>query len=92
MLELGASKPWKEVIEVMTGKPQMSTDAFREYFAPLESWLKEENARNGVKVGWDVPDYGKYCKSNKVAAAGAGSLSSSLAALGVGVMVLAKLA
>ncbi len=28
---------------------------------PLEDWLIEENKKNGVKVGWTVPDYGKYC-------------------------------
>lgn len=61
MLKLGASKPWKEVIEVMTGKPQMSTDAFREYFRPLEDWLRVENARNYVQVGWKVPDFDQYC-------------------------------
>ena len=32
MLKLGSSLPWKEVMEVMTGEPRMSTDAFREYF------------------------------------------------------------
>ncbi len=65
MLKLGASLPWKEVIEVMTGKPMMDTDPFREYFKPLEDWLKEENARNGVRVGWRVDDYDAYCKSNE---------------------------
>lgn len=64
MLKLGASLPWKEVIEVMTGKPEMDTAAFREYFRPLEDWLKEENRRNGVRVGWEVKDYEKFCKSN----------------------------
>ena len=43
MLVLGSSKPWKEVIRVMTGEPKMNTEAFREYFRPLEEWLKEEN-------------------------------------------------
>ena len=47
----------------MTGKPEMSTDAYREYFQPLEDWLKKENEKNGVKVGWKVHDYEKYCKS-----------------------------
>ncbi len=35
---------------------------------PLEDWLREENAKNGVHVGWRVPDYGEYCKSGKVSA------------------------
>ena len=36
MLKLGASKPWKEVIEVMTGEPKMDTAAFRDMVA---RWL-----------------------------------------------------
>ena len=62
MLKLGASKPWKEVIEVMTGEPKMDTAAFREYFMPLEKWLKEENERNGVTVGWKVDNFGDFCE------------------------------
>ena len=53
MLKLGSSKPWKEVMAVMTGEPRMNTDAIREYFKPLEAWLKKENQKNGVKVGWN---------------------------------------
>ena len=53
MLQLGKSKPWKEVMEIMTGTPKMDTGAYREYFAPLEKWLikqnKEEN--NLVPIG-----------------------------------------
>ena len=61
MLELGASKPWKEVMEVMTGEPKMDTAAFREYFKPLEEWLKEENERTGVTVGWKNKDLEEVC-------------------------------
>ena len=45
----------------MTGKPDMSTDAMREYFLPLEKWLKKENKKNGVKVGWDHDDSKVMC-------------------------------
>ena len=51
MMVLGASKPWKEVINEMTGEPRMRTDAFREFFSPLEKWLKKENRKNRVRVG-----------------------------------------
>ena len=61
MLELGASKPWKEVMEVMTGKPKMDTAAIREYFKPLEDWLNEENERTGVTVGWKAKDLTEVC-------------------------------
>ena len=62
MLKLGSSKPWKEVIEVMTGEPKMDTAAFREYFMPLENWLREENKNNGVTVGWKVKDFDHLCE------------------------------
>jgi peptidyl-dipeptidase A len=43
MLHLGKSKPWKDIMEMMTGVPKMDTAAFREYFAPLEKWLTKYN-------------------------------------------------
>ena len=61
MLELGSSRPWKEVMEIMTGQPEMNTDAFREYFMPLEDWLKEQNLKNNVKVGWTNPSIETMC-------------------------------
>ena len=61
MLKMGSSKPWKEAMEVMTGQPEMSTDAMREYFLPLENWLKKENKKNGVRVGWDHDDNSVMC-------------------------------
>ena len=67
MLVLGASRPWKEAMEVMTGEPRMDTDAIREYFAPLELWLRVENKKNGVTVGWEHSDdkvFRDYCKSS----------------------------
>ena len=45
----------------MTGQPDMSTDALREYFLPLEKWLKKENKKNGVRVGWDHDDSKVMC-------------------------------
>ncbi len=50
MLALGASKPWPEALEVLTGQRRMDATALTEYFAPLEAWLKEQNA--GQKCGW----------------------------------------
>ena len=61
MLELGSSKPWKEVMEVMTGGSEIDTAAYREYFLPLEKWLQEENEKNGVTVGWKVKDLEDVC-------------------------------
>jgi peptidyl-dipeptidase A len=50
MLEMGASKPWPDALEVLTGQRQMDAGAMLEYFAPLKAWLDEQN--KGMKVGW----------------------------------------
>lgn len=50
MLQLGASKPWPEALQVVTGKKEMDATAMREYFGPLEQWLREKN--KGQKCGW----------------------------------------
>jgi len=61
MLAMGASRPWKEAMQKMTGQPQMSTKAIREYFSPLEKWLDEENAKTGVQVGWGPVNMERLC-------------------------------
>jgi peptidyl-dipeptidase A len=50
MLSLGASKPWPDALEAMTGQRQMDGGALLEYFAPLQAWLKEQN--KGQPCGW----------------------------------------
>merc|ERR1711910_4037 len=63
MLSLGASRPWRDAMEKMTGQREMSTGAIREYFQPLESWLTQENEKNGVTVGWGKTDLDQMCQS-----------------------------
>src|SRR3546814_2069408 len=43
MLEMGASKPGPDALEVFTGQREMSGQAMIEYFKPLQEWLKQEN-------------------------------------------------
>jgi peptidyl-dipeptidase A len=50
MLEMGASRPWPEALEVVTGQKQMDATAILDYFAPLKTWLDEQN--KGRKCGW----------------------------------------
>ena len=50
ILEMGASKPWPDELEVLTGQRQMDASAILDYFAPLKKWLDEQN--KGMKVGW----------------------------------------
>lgn len=53
MLEMGASKPWKDAMEALTGQRRMDASAIIEYFQPLVKWLTEENEKNNEKIGWD---------------------------------------
>lgn len=50
MLKMGSSRPWQEALEQITGRREMDATAIRDYFAPLQAWLDEQNA--GKKVGW----------------------------------------
>ena len=50
MLKMGASKPWPDALEAFTGSREMSGKAMAEYFAPLMTWLKEQN--RGQAKGW----------------------------------------
>jgi peptidyl-dipeptidase A len=51
MLALGASQPWPDTLQKLTGTRQMDASAIMEYFQPLDVWLKEQN--KGQSCGWD---------------------------------------
>ncbi len=50
MMEKGASQPWQDTLETLTGTREMDASAIIEYFQPLMSWLEEQNA--GRTCGW----------------------------------------
>ena len=50
MLEMGQSRPWPEALEAVTGQKQMDATAIIDYFAPLKTWLDQQN--QGRKCGW----------------------------------------
>lgn len=50
MLAMGQSQPWPKALETATGQTQMDATAIRDYFAPLQKWLDEQN--KGKPVGW----------------------------------------
>ena len=50
LLEAGQSRPWQETLKAATGKDQMDATAITDYFAPLKTWLDEQN--KGRKCGW----------------------------------------
>jgi peptidyl-dipeptidase A len=52
MLSMGRSKPWTDALEVLTGQREMDATALGDYFAPLKTWLDEQNKKNGYPVGW----------------------------------------
>lgn len=50
MLEMGSSKPWPEAMEAITGQPELDASAIIDYFAPLKTWLDEQNKNRSC--GW----------------------------------------
>jgi peptidyl-dipeptidase A len=48
---MGASRPWPDALEALTGERQMDATAIVDYFAPLKTWLDEQN--RGQTVGWE---------------------------------------
>jgi peptidyl-dipeptidase A len=52
MLSLGSSKPWPDELEVLTGERKLDAGALIEYFAPLKTWLDEQNRKSNNPVGW----------------------------------------
>ena len=52
MLALGQSKPWQEALETLSGEKEMDASALADYFAPLKTWLDEQNKARNYPVGW----------------------------------------
>ncbi|XP_058056752.1 angiotensin-converting enzyme [Anopheles bellator] len=60
LMERGTSQPWQQVLQEVIGEGRLDGSALREFFRPLEEWLRNENLRNNEYVGW-IYD-GDYCK------------------------------
>jgi peptidyl-dipeptidase A len=50
MLSMGASQPWQDALEKLTGTRRIDAAAISEYFQPLMQWLTEQN--QGQPCGW----------------------------------------
>lgn len=50
MLEMGASQPWQDALEVVANSREMDATAVIDYFAPLKTWLDDQN--KGRDCGW----------------------------------------
>jgi peptidyl-dipeptidase A len=51
MLQKGGSQPWQDTLKELTGKGEMDATAILDYFAPLHTWLKQQN--KGKDCGWN---------------------------------------
>jgi peptidyl-dipeptidase A len=51
MMKLGASQPWPDTLEKLTGTRSMDASAIIDYFRPLEAWLDDQN--KGQSCGWN---------------------------------------
>lgn len=52
IMEAGSSLPWHETLRLAIGENRLDASAVREYFRPLEEWLRNENLRTGEFIGW----------------------------------------
>ena len=52
MLALGASRPWQDALEVLTGERKMNPGAILKFFDPLYQYLQQTNFENGDTIGW----------------------------------------
>jgi peptidyl-dipeptidase A len=43
MLEMGQSRPWPVALKTLTGEEKMDATAILDYFAPLKTWMDEQN-------------------------------------------------
>ena len=50
LLSLGASRPWQEALQAMSGETKADAGAMLEYFAPLRGWLQDQV--KGEQCGW----------------------------------------
>ncbi|MBX9402341.1 M2 family metallopeptidase [Lysobacter sp. BMK333-48F3] len=66
MLSKGASQPWQQTMKELTGGEKMDASAVLEYFAPLQTWLKQQN--EGKSCGWQASAAGAAAPAKPAAA------------------------
>ncbi len=50
MMAMGASQPWPDALQALTGQRELDASAIIDYFAPLMAWLEEQNKDRAC--GW----------------------------------------
>ena len=63
MMRLGRSRPWPDALEAATGQRELSATALRDFFQPLEDWLRRENEQKRYPIGWKSDPNGKHCNN-----------------------------
>ncbi|CAH1635734.1 unnamed protein product [Spodoptera littoralis] len=53
-MALGASEDWRTVLQAMTGETELSTEGILQYFAELQTFLKEENIKLAALTEGDM--------------------------------------
>ena len=57
---MGKSKPWPKALKAMTGSEKMSVEPLKNYFRPLDLWLRKKRCELKYRIGWKgspVPRY-----------------------------------
>ncbi|XP_014679077.1 PREDICTED: angiotensin-converting enzyme-like [Priapulus caudatus] len=69
-MKLGASKPWQDAMEILTGQTKMDATAIMEYFQPLIDWLDEQISEHELTQGWDctIPSTGGASRAHAASA------------------------
>ncbi|MBS2033215.1 MAG: M2 family metallopeptidase [Deltaproteobacteria bacterium] len=49
-LAMGQSRPWQDAMQELTGQREADASAILDYFAPLKTWLDQQN--KGEQCGW----------------------------------------
>lgn len=65
-MERGSSVPWQQTMQDAIGEGRLNGEALREYFRPLEEWLRTENLRTGEVVGWTYGEQKKKKEKKKL--------------------------
>jgi peptidyl-dipeptidase A len=51
-METGSSENWRDTLSLAIGENRLDGSALREFFQPLEEWLRNENLRTEQFIGW----------------------------------------
>lgn len=51
-LRLGSSKHWTEILYMLTGSREITSDALLHYYKPLIVWLESLVEKFNIPIGW----------------------------------------